>query len=296
VEVSKRSDSSIVFTGELKGKLYLVDFSSNRVGSETCFVAKSSMDWLWHCRLAHVGMRNLVDLQRGKHILGLTNVSFEKGKICSACQAGKQVGAKYPAKNIVTTTRPLELLHMDLFGPNAYISIEGNKYDFVIIDDFSLFTWVFFLKDKSETQGNFKKFARRAQNEFEVKIKKVRSDNRTEFRNTNIEAFLDEEAARAMLDEYKILEKDYWAKAVNTACHAINRLHLHKIRNKTAYELLTGKKPKVDYFRVFGYKCFILNKKSKSSKFAPKVDEGFLLGYATNEHGYRVFNEATGQI
>jgi len=66
--------------------------------------------------------------------------------------------------------------------------------------------------------------------------------------------------------------------------------------NKTAYELLTGKKPKVDYFRVFGCKCFILNKKSKSSKFAPKVDEGFLLGYATNEHGYRVFNKTTGLV
>ena len=68
------------------------------------------------------------------------------------------------------------------------------------------------------------------------------------------------------------------------------------MRKKTTYELLTGTKPKVDYFRVFGCKCFILNKKSKSSKFSPKVDEGFLIGYGTNEHGYRVFNETTDQI
>ena len=106
--------------------------------------------------------------------------------------AGKQVGAKHPAKNIMTTSRPLELLHMDLFGPNAQISIGGNKYGFLIIDDFSCFTWVFFLRDKGETQKIFKKFARRAQNECDLKIKKVRSDNETEFRNTNIEAFLDE--------------------------------------------------------------------------------------------------------
>lgn len=98
-----------------------------------------------------------------------------------------------------------------------------------------------------------------------------------------------------MLDEYKTPDK-YWAEAVNTACHAINRLYLHKIMKKTAYELLTGNKPKVHYFRVFGCKCFILNKKSKSSKFAPKVDEGFLLGYGTNEHGYRVFNKTTGIV
>ena len=104
------------------------------------------------------------------------------------------------------------------------------------------------------------------------------------------------EAARAMLDEYKTPEKDFWVEAVNMACHAINRLYLHKILKKTAYELLTGNKPKVHYFRVFGSKCFILNKKSKSSKFAPKVDEGFMLGYGTNEHGYRVFNKTTGLI
>jgi transposase InsO family protein len=283
VEVSRKMDFSIVFTGQLKGKLYLVNFLASRVKSKTCLVTKSSMGWLWHRRLAHVGMRNLANLERGEHILGLTNVSFEKDRICSAYQAWKQVGAKHRAKNVVSTSRPLELLHRDLFGPNAYIRIGGNKYDFVIVDDYSRFTCVFFLKDKSETQGIFKKFARRAQNEFDMKIKRVRSDSGTEFRNTNIEDFLDEEgikhefsvsytpqqngaverknqtlieAARAMLDEYKTPEKDYWAKAVNTACHAINRLYLHKIMKKIAYELLTGKKPKVDYFRVFGCKCF----------------------------------------
>src|SRR5438105_8755750 len=109
-------------------------------------MAKSSMGWLWHRRLAHVGMRNLFKLQKGEHILGLTNVIFEKYKVCGACQAGKQHGAPHPSKNIVSTTRLLELLHMDLFGPVAYISISGNKYGFVIVDDYSRFTWVFFCK------------------------------------------------------------------------------------------------------------------------------------------------------
>jgi len=199
---------------------------------------------------------------------------------------------------------------MDILGPIAYINIVGNKYDFVIVDDYSCFTWEFFLREKSEVQRIFKKLARRAQNEFDVKIKRVRSDNGTEFKNTNIEEFLDEEgikheflvpytpqqngvverknrtlieAARVMLDEYKT-PTNYWAETVNMTCHAINRLYLHKKREKTAYELLTSKKPKVHYFRVFGSKCFILNKKSKSSKFAPKVDEGFMLGYGTNKH------------
>ena len=103
------------------------------------------------------------------------------------------------------------------------------------------------------------------------------------------------EAARTMLDEYKTPDI-FWAEAINTTCHAINRLYIHKYLGKTPYEIITGNKPKVHYFRVFGCKCFILNKKAKTSKFAPKVDEGFLLGYGTNEHAYRVFNKTTGCV
>ena len=98
-----------------------------------------------------------------------------------------------------------------------------------------------------------------------------------------------------MLHEYKT-PNSFWAEVINTTCHAINRLYLHKILNKTAYELLLGKKPNVSYFRVFESKCFILNKKNKTSKFAPKVDEGFLLGYASNAHGYHVFNKTSGCV
>ena len=226
---------------QLKGKVYIVDFSTEKVEPKTCMVAKSDMGWLWHRRLAHVGMRNLAKLQKKGHILGLTNVVFEKDRLCSACQAGQQVGASHPAKNILTTSRPLKLLHMDLFGSTAYVSIGGNKYGLVIVDDFSRFTWVFFLQDKSEVQGIVRKFIKRAQNEYELKIKNMRSDNGSKFRNTNIEEFLDEEgikhefsapytpqqndiverknrtlieAARTMLDEYKTMDS-FWAKAIN---------------------------------------------------------------------------------
>jgi transposase InsO family protein len=129
-------------------------------------------------------MRNLHRLQKDGLILRLTNIIFEKDRHCGACQAGKQVGTHHHAKNIMTTTRPLEILHMDLFGPVPYISIGGNKYGLIIVDDYSRFTWVFFLQDKSKTQEVLKKFLRRAQNEFDVKVKKIRSDNGTEFKNT----------------------------------------------------------------------------------------------------------------
>jgi hypothetical protein len=181
---------------------------------------------------------------------------------------------------------------------------------------------VFFLQEKSHTQETLKGFLRRAQNEFGLRIKKIRSDNGTEFKNSQIEGFLEEEGikhefsspytpqqngvverknrtlldmARTMLDEYKTSDR-FWAEAVNTACYAINRLYLHRILKKTSYELLTGKKPNISYFRVFGSKCFILVKRGRKSKFAPKTVEGFLLGYDSNTRAYRVFNKSSGLV
>ncbi len=80
------------------------------------------------------------------------------------------------------------------------------------------------------------------------------------------------------------------------ACHATNRLYLNKLLKKTSYELLTGNKSNISYFRVFGSKCYILQKRSKSSKFAPKTYEGVLLGYDSNSHAYCVFNVTTGCV
>ena len=160
------------------------------------FMAKFDKGWLWHRRLAHVGMRNLAKLQKDVHIVGLTNVIFEKDKVCGACQVGNQHGAPHHPKNGLTTKRPLELFHMDLFGPVDYISIGGSKYGLVIVDDFSCYTWVFFLSDKGETQEVLKKFMRQAKNKFELKIKKVRSDNGTKFKNTGVEEFLGEEGIK----------------------------------------------------------------------------------------------------
>jgi hypothetical protein len=162
---------------------------------------------------------------------------------------------------------------------------------------------------------------RQAQNEFGLKIKKIRSDNGTKFKNSQIEGFLEEEGikhefsspytpqqngvvekknrtlldmARTMLEEYKTLNQ-FWVEAINTACYS-NRLYLHQILKKTSYELLIGKKPNVSYFIVFGSKCFILVKRGRNSKFSPKAVEGFLLGYDSNIRAYRVFNKSTGLL
>jgi hypothetical protein len=155
-----------------------------------------------------------------------------------------------------------------------------------------------------------------------LRIKKIRSDNGTEFKNSQIKGFLEDEGIkhefsspytpqqngvverknrtlmdmmRTMLEEYKTSDR-FWAEAINTAWYSINRLYHHQVLKKTSYELLTGKKPNVSYFRVFGGKCFILVKRRRNSKFAPKVVEGFLLGYDSNTRAYRVFNKSTGLV
>jgi transposase InsO family protein len=187
------------------------------------------------------------------------------------------VEAQHRTKNIMTNTRPLKMLHIDLFGPVAYISIGGNKYGLIIVDDYSRFTWVFFCKVKSKTQEVLKKFLRRTQNEFDAKVKKIRSDNDTEIKNTQVEYFLDEEGikhkfstsytpqqngvterknhtliemARTIVDEYKTSDR-FWTETINTVCHATNHLYLHKLLKKTSCELLTSNKRNISYFRVF---------------------------------------------
>jgi transposase InsO family protein len=143
---------------------------------------------------------------------------------------------------------------------------------------------VFFLQDKSETQEVLKKFLKMAQNEFDVRVKRIRSDNDTKFKNTQVKDYLDEEdikpeflvpytpqqngvterknrtlinMVRTILDEYKTSDQ-FWAEAVNMTYHATNRLYLHKPLKKTPYELLTANKPNISYFRVFEIKCYVL--------------------------------------
>jgi transposase InsO family protein len=96
----------------------------------------------------------------------------------------------------MTTSRLLELLQMDLFGPVAYLRIGGSKYGHVIVDDYSCFIWVFFLQDKSETQETLKCFLKRAQNEFELRVKKIRNDNGSKFKNLQVEEYLEGEGIK----------------------------------------------------------------------------------------------------
>jgi hypothetical protein len=94
-----------------------------------------------------------------------------------------------------------------------------------------------------------------------------------------------------MLDDYGVSQR-FFAESINTACHASNRVYLHRLLMKTPYELLIGRKP-ISYFRMFGCKCFIFKKRKHLGKFKSRVDEVMLVGYASNSKAYRVFNNST---
>ncbi|KAK1642711.1 hypothetical protein QYE76_060516 [Lolium multiflorum] len=323
VQVFRSDNLKLVLVGYVENNLYVVDLSKESPSFSTCLMAaKHDEGWLWHRRLGHVNMRNLKQLLKGEHIVGLTGVSFEKYRVCSACVAGKQLKQKHPIKSIVTTSRPLELLHLDLFGPSHYDTLGGSKYGLVIVDDYSRYSWVFLLKSKDETHRVFITFAKKAQRMYESEIKAIRTDNGTEFKNYTMQEFVDDEGikhefsapytpqqngvverknrtiiemVRTMLSEFNS-PHNFWGEAISTAVHYSNRLFLRPLHNKTPYELLTGNKPNVMYIRVFGCKCLVKNNKGKLGKFETRTIEGIFVGYAENSHAYRYYNRSSGTI
>jgi len=254
---------------------------------------------------------------KNKHIIGIECVKFKKDHLCGAREDGKMTRAKHPSKIIMTTSRPFELLHMDLFGPTHHstLTTTTHLYGFVLVDDYSRYTWVNIILDKTEVQDVFRRFANHAMTNYDIKIKHIRSDNGMEFKNIGLDTYLDKlgithelsapytpqqndvvelknrtliEMAHTMLDECKTPRK-FWPEAIDTACHNINRVYLHKFFMKTSYELLTGKKPNRSYFKVFGARCWIKDP-HHTSKFAPKAQESFMFGYGKDSHTYRVFS------
>ncbi|KAK1618092.1 hypothetical protein QYE76_023609 [Lolium multiflorum] len=313
----------VAFVGYHEHNLYVVDFSGTTTSNAMCLFGKADVGWLWHRRLAHVNMRTLQSLHKGNHIVGLMeNVSFAKDRVCRACVEGKMHDSPHPSKTIISSKRILELLHVDLFGPVTHASLGAKKHCLVIVDDYSRYTWVYFLKTKDETQQIFIDFATEVQCQHNLLIMAIRSDNGSEFKNYTLNDFLSDEGirhqysaaytpqqngvaerknrtlmdmARSMMAEYKS-RYNFWAEAISTACHSSNRLYLRKGLNKTPYEILTGNKPNISYFKVFGCKCFYKIKGVRLSKFAPKALEGIFVGYGAESHTYRVFDVSSGII
>jgi len=217
------------------------------------------------------------------------------------------------------TSKVLELLHIDLMGPMQVAIIDGKRYVLVVVDDFSRFTWVNFIREKLDTFESFKELCTQLQREKDIGIVRIRSDHGTKFENSKFHEYYTgecikhefsspitpqqngvvgrknitlQESARVML-HVKHLPYHFWAEAINTVCHVHNRVTIRAGTTTTLYELWKGRKPTVKYFHVFGSKCYILPYRDYRRKMDPKSDEEIFMGYSTNSIAYRVYNSRT---
>ncbi|GJU89767.1 putative ribonuclease H-like domain-containing protein [Tanacetum coccineum] len=258
--------SQVLLRVPRKNNMYSVDLK-NIVpkGGLTCLFAKATSDEskLWHRRLGHLNFKTMNKLVKGNLVRGLPSKLFENDQTCVACQKGKQHRASCKSKTENSISLPLHLLHMDLFGPTFVKSLMKKMYCLVVTDDFSRFTWVFFLATKDETSGILKSFITGIENLVDHKVKVIRCDNGTEFKNREMNHFYDSK-----------LPTTFWAEVVNTACYVQNRVLVVKPHNKTPYELFHGKTPTLSFMRPFGCPVTILNTIDHLDKFDGKVDEG----------------------
>ncbi|GJS55558.1 putative ribonuclease H-like domain-containing protein [Tanacetum coccineum] len=300
-------ESQVLLKVPRKNNMYSVDMK-NIIPKEslTCLVAKATLDesMLWHRRLGHVNFKTINKLVKENLVRGLPTKRFENDQTCVACLKGKQHKASCKSKIQNSITQPLFMLHMDLFGLTFVSSLMNKKYCLVVTDDYSRFTWVFFLASKDETSGILKSFITEIENLVDKKVKIIRCDNGTEFKNRVMSEFCEKkgikkefsvartpqqngvverrnrtliEAARTMLADSK-LPTTFWAKAVNTACYVQNRVLVVKPHNKTPYELFRGRTPALSFMRPFGCHVTILNTLDYLGKFDGKSHEGFFIG------------------
>nr|GEW72206.1 hypothetical protein [Tanacetum cinerariifolium] len=151
-------------------------------------------------------------IKAGNLVRGLPTKVFKNNNTCVASKKGKQHRASCKTKPVSSVNQPLFRLHMDLFGPTFVKSLNKKSYCLVITDDYSRFTWVFLLATKDETSPILKTFITGLENQLSLKVKVIRSDNGTEFKNSDLNQF------------YSLLPIPFWAEAVNTACYVQNRV------------------------------------------------------------------------
>nr|GFC60778.1 putative ribonuclease H-like domain-containing protein [Tanacetum cinerariifolium] len=215
-------------------------------GALTCLFAKATLDEsnLWYRRLRHINFKTMNKLVKENLVRGLPSKIFKNNHTCVAYQKGKQHKASCKSKTVNSISQYLQRLHLDLFGPTIVKSINKKSYCLVFTDDYSRFSWVFFLATKVETSEILKTFITGIENQINHKVRIIRCNNGTKFKNHDMNQFCGMkgikrefsvartpqqnrvakknrtliEAARTMLAD-SLLPILFWAEAVNTACY-----------------------------------------------------------------------------
>ncbi|GJR91738.1 retrovirus-related pol polyprotein from transposon TNT 1-94 [Tanacetum coccineum] len=307
-------NDEVVLISSRRRNVYIIDMSSYNKESNTCFFSKASpsVNGLWNKRLSHLIFKNINNLAKHNLVSRLPSLTLSKDKNYSACEKRKHHRASFKTKRSFSINKSLHLLHMDLFGPVKPQTISHDNYTLVIVDEYSRYTWVFCLKKKSDAADCIMSFIK-MENLNEVRVKELRSDNETEFKNHKLKEFYDEkgifqnfsspctpeqngvaerknrtliEAAMTMLNSIKLL-KQFWGEAVNTAYYTQNRSIIVKRHGKTSYDVFRGRSPDISYFHVFGCLVHIHNHKDHLGKFDENADDEFFLGYSPVAKAFR---------
>ncbi|GJW39516.1 retrovirus-related pol polyprotein from transposon TNT 1-94 [Tanacetum coccineum] len=303
-------DGVDLLKGNRSTNLYTINLHEMASASPICLMARatSTKSWLWHQRLSHLNFDTINDLAKNDLVTGLPKFKYHKEHLCPSCEQGKSKRASHPPKPVPNSKQRLHLLHMDLCGPMRIASINGKRYVLVIVDDYSRYTWVHFLRSKDEAPEVIKTFLKRITVLLQSPVIIIRTDNGTEFKNQILKEYFDSvgishqassvrtpqqngvverrnrtlvEAARTMLI-FSRAPLFLWAEAIATACYTQNRSIIHRRFNKTPYELINGRKPDISFLHVFGALCYPKNDREDIGKLGAKGDIGFFIGYSAD--------------
>nr|GEX54142.1 retrovirus-related Pol polyprotein from transposon TNT 1-94 [Tanacetum cinerariifolium] len=255
-------DGVDLLTGSRGNNIYTLSLQDMMASSHICLLSKTSKikSWLWHRCLSHLNFGAFNHLAKQGLVRGLPKLKFEKDHLCSACAMGKSKKKSYKPKSKDTNQEKLYLLHMDLCGPIRVESLNGKKYILVIVDDYSRFTWVKFLRSKDEASNFIIKFLKMIQVRLKVPNGVVERRDCTLIK-----------AARTMLI-YAQASLFLWAEAMATACYTQNRSIIRLRYRKTPYELLHNKLPDLSFLYVFGALCYPNNDSENLEKLQLKAD------------------------
>ncbi|GJV51120.1 retrovirus-related pol polyprotein from transposon TNT 1-94 [Tanacetum coccineum] len=273
------SNKEVVIIAPRVRDVYVLDMTSS--AQESCFFAKASenLNWIWHKRLAHLNFKTINKLAKQNLVIGLPSLVYSKDKPCSSSEKGQHHRASFKTKQTSSIKKCLHLLHMDLFGPVTPRSINHEKYTLVIVNEYSRYTWVYFLKEKSQAPETIMSFIKRVENQNDIKVKQLRTNNGTEFRNNILIIFCDEKGISQNFSSPYTPEQ-------NGVAERKNRTLIEAART-----MLSGSRiPNINFLHVFGCPVYIHNHKDHLGKFDEKADDGYLLGYSLVSKAFRVFN------
>ncbi|CAM8943818.1 unnamed protein product [Rhodiola kirilowii] len=182
----------VLLRGNCANKVYFVDPSFDPE-EYLCLSSRADESEMWHRRLGHVNFRLLKRLHNQNLVIGLPKISEVPDQVCSACTQGKQSRGSFHSKNAVSTARAFDLVHMDLCGPMRVQSRQGNRYVYVLVDDYSRYTWVIFIRSKDEVFDCLRTWVKLAETKFSLKVKSIRSDHGTEFENRQFTEFCNDQ-------------------------------------------------------------------------------------------------------